>query len=102
MYSNLYIEDITDTEYMHTKKLRKDFEIKYSSECHDLHLQSDALLLTDVFENFMANIFKSDRRKLNLLTDIDMLLTIEKGIGGGICHAIHHNAKANDKHERLR
>ena len=87
---------------MHTKKLRKDFEIKYSSECHDLHLQSDALLLTDVFENFMANSFKSDRRKLNLLTDIDMLLTIEKGIGGGICHALHHNATANDKHERLR
>ena len=34
--------------------------------------------------------------KLDLLTDIDMLLMIAKGIRGGTCHAIHQYAKAND------
>ena len=35
------------------------------------------------------------RVKLALLTDIDMLLIVEKGIMGGICHAIHKYAKTN-------
>ena len=35
--------------------------------------------------------------KLELLTDIDMLLMVKKGIRGGICNAIHWYAKANHK-----
>ena len=35
--------------------------------------------------------------KLDLLTDIDMLLTVGKSIRGGICHAIYRYAKANNK-----
>ena len=31
--------------------------------------------------------------ELGLLTDIDMLLMVEEGIRGGICHAIHTHAK---------
>ena len=31
--------------------------------------------------------------KLDLLTDIDILLIVEKGIRGGICNAVHHDAK---------
>ena len=33
--------------------------------------------------------------KLELLTDIDMLLMVEEKIGGGICYAIHQYEKAN-------
>ena len=40
---------------------------------------------------------KETKVKLDLLTDIDMLLMIEKGIRGGICHAIHQYGKANNK-----
>ena len=51
-YSHLNIEDITDPDYAHAKKILKGFEIKNLGEYHDLYVQSDTLLLADVFENF--------------------------------------------------
>ena len=45
----------------------------------------------------MASLSKK-KIKLDLLTDVDMLLMVEKGIRGGICHAIYRYAKANNKH----
>ena len=50
-YSHLNMEDITDANYVHTKRVFKDFEIKNIEEYHDLCVPSDALLLPDVFEN---------------------------------------------------
>ena len=47
----------------------------------------------------MANMFeKKTGVELELLTDYDMLLMIEEGIRGGICHAVHRNAKANNRY----
>ena len=37
----------------------------------------------------MASMGSKTGAELELLTDVDMLLMIEKGIKGGICHAIH-------------
>ena len=46
------MEDITDADYAHTKRVFKDSKIKNLGEYHDLYVQSDTLLLADVFENF--------------------------------------------------
>ena len=57
------MEDITDADYAHAKKVCKDFEIKNLGEYHDLYVQSDTLLLADVFENFRnmcIQIYKLD------------------------------------------
>ena len=119
-YSNLNMEDITDTDYRHANKVSKELEIKNLREYHDLYVQSDTLLLADVFENFRnmcIKVYELDpaqfltaprlawqvclkktELKLELLTDNDMLLMVEEVIRGGMCHAIHRYAKANNKH----
>ena len=119
-HSNLNMENITDAYYNHEKRVYTDLEIKTFGEYHDLYLKSDTLLLADIFENFRKMYLiiyeldlvkflsvpglawqaalKKTEVKLELLTDIDMLLMVEKGIRGGICHAAHWYAKANNKH----
>ena len=114
-YSNLNLEDITDADYMHAKRVCKDFETKNLGEYHELYLKRDVLFLADVFENFRKiyeldpvkfisapglawqPAFKKTEVKLELLTDVDMLLMVGKGIRGGICHAIHRYAKTNNR-----
>ena len=51
-YSELNLEDITDKDYEHAQKVWEVFEIKNLGEYHDLYVQSNTLLLADVFENF--------------------------------------------------
>ena len=46
------MEDITDADYAHAQRVCKDFEIKKLAEYHDFYVQSNTLLLADVFENF--------------------------------------------------
>ena len=111
LYSHLNMEDITDADYAHAKRVCKDTEIKNLGQYHDLYVQSNRLLLIDVFENFRnicIKIYKLDpakflsvpglawqaalketKVKLDLLADIDMLLVVEKSVRGGTCHFIY-------------
>ena len=57
-YSNLNIEEITDTDYMYVNIACKDYEIKNLSEYRDLYIKSDTLLLAEVFENFRKMCLK--------------------------------------------
>ena len=96
---------------------------KKLGEYHDLHVQSNALLLADPFENFhnmcldiceldpacfltapgleFQRSLKKSKVRLDLLTDFDLLLMVEKGIREGIYQVIHSYAKANKKHKIL-
>ena len=119
-YSNLKMENITETDYIHANNVFKTFKLNNLGDYHDLYVQSDTLLLADVFENFRKAYIKTYELdpahfislpglawqaclkktgvELELLTDYDMLLMIEEGIRGGICHTVHRYAKANSKY----
>ena len=112
-YSNLNMENIEDIDYRHGNNIFKIFNLKNIGEYHDLYVQSDTLLLADVFEKCLevyeldpahflslpGLAWKACLKKTNVelesLTDYDMLLMVEEGIRGGICHSIHRYAKAN-------
>ena len=87
---------------------------------HDLYVQSDTLLLSDIFENFRNKFiekyeldtayflsapgltwqacFKKTEVELELLTNPNMLLMFEEGIRVGITHSSHRYAEANNKY----
>ena len=114
------MENISETDYRHANNVFKTFKLDNLGDYHDLYVLSDTLLLADVFKNFrkvciktyeldLAHFIslpglawqaclKKTRVELELLTDYVMLLMIEQGIRGGICHAVHRYAKANNKY----
>ena len=84
-----------------------------------MYVQSNTLLLADVIQNFRnmcleineldpvkslsdpglvwQTALEKTKVKLDLLTNINMLLMLEKGIRGGICHSFYRYVKANNK-----
>ena len=119
-YSNLNMEDIDDIDYRHGNNVFKGFKLENLRDYHDLYVQGDTLLLGNVFNNFRdmrikeyeldpahflslpglawQACLKKTNIELELLTDYDMLLMVEEGIRGGICHSKHRYAKANDRY----
>ena len=51
-YSNLTMEDISDTDYKHANNVFKKFDLNNLGDYHDLYMKSDTLLLADILENF--------------------------------------------------
>ena len=101
-YSSLSMEEVLEIDYRHANKVFNKFNIKNLGEYHDLYVQTDTLLSADVFENFrdlcMKNYeldptcflslpglafqacLKITGIKLELISDVDMLLIVEEGI----------------------
>ena len=46
------MEDIRDVDHRHVKRIFKNLSNKNLSDYQDLYVQSDTLLLADVFQNF--------------------------------------------------
>ena len=117
-YSSLTLDNITEVDYAHANNVFKKFNLNNLGEYHDLYVRSDTLLLADIFENFRQSCLKNyeldpahfvslpglawqaclkkTNVELELLTDYDMLLMIEEGIRGGICHAVNRYVHANN------
>ena len=119
-YSLLTDNNISEDDYSHAKNVWNTFNLQNMGEYHDLYLKTDILLLTDVFENFRKScltyykldplhyitspglawdaMLKMTGINLELITDIDMQLFIEKGLRGGISYIAHRHAEANNKY----
>ena len=107
-FSSLKDECISEKDYERAKNIWNVFKMNTMGNYHDLYLKTDVLLLADVFEKFIKTcldyygldpchyfscpglswdaMLKMNGVELELITDIDMHLFIEKGMRGGISY----------------
>ncbi|XP_039287836.1 uncharacterized protein LOC120352187 [Nilaparvata lugens] len=117
-FSKLVDRSVSSDDYEHAQTVWNQFSCRTLGEYSDLYLKTDVLLLADVFESFRdvcmktydldcAHYFTSPgfsfdvmlkytKVELELLTDYDMYMFIERGIRGGITNCIHRHAVANN------
>ena len=119
-YCELTMENITNSDYRHAQRVLKMFNNKNLGDYHDLYVQCDVLLLSDVFQGFRRQCLKiydldpayyltlpglaweaclkTTGVKLDLITDQKMLLMVEEGIRGRITQVITKSCVANNKY----
>ena len=117
-FSKLNNSHISNEEYEYAQLIWNEFKCKNMRDYHDLYLRTDVFLLADVFENFRETclknykldpaqyfttpglawdaLLKKTKIKLDLLTDIDMLQMVEKGVRGGVSMVTKRYSKANN------
>ena len=117
-YSKLNMFGISKEDYQHAKNVWDKFKIKNMGDYHNLYLETDVILLANVFESFRKvcienygldpvhfytapglawkACLKKTGVNLELLKDPDMLLMFERGIRGRITQSVHRWAIAND------
>ena len=118
-FSSLKDECINEKDYFKAVDIWNVFKINAMGDYHDLYLK-DVLLLVDVFENFINTcldyygldhchyfsspglswdaLLKMTETELDLLSNIDMQLFIEKGMRGGISYIAKRHREANNKY----
>ena len=117
-YSKLTCTNVSDSDYTHAQRVWETFGCQTLGNYTDLYCRTDVLLFADVFENFRktsqkqygldpANYYtspglswdallKKTGVELELLTDYDQHLFIEKGMRGGISMVSKGHARANN------
>ncbi|XP_073990913.1 uncharacterized protein [Rhodnius prolixus] len=117
-YSTLNECHISDEDYQHAQSVWEAFEIRTLGGYSELYLKVDVMLLCDIFENFRDvciraysldpawyftapglawdAMLKCTGVQLDLLTDYDQLLMVERGIRGGICQCSLRYGKADN------
>ncbi|XP_018404835.1 PREDICTED: uncharacterized protein LOC108781382 [Cyphomyrmex costatus] len=115
-YSSLTDGTVSESDYAHAVNVWQRFSIQTLGEYSDLYLKTDVLLLADVFENFRDScvasygldpayyytlpgftwdaMLKHTGVKFELLTDIDMVMFVERGIR----QCSNRHARANNKY----
>ena len=112
-------EAISEDDFKFFQNVSAKFGLTTLGEYHDLYLKSDVLLLADVFENFRSNcqnhykldacnfvsapglswaaMLKYTKVKLELISEVDMHLFVERGKRGGLSVITGRHAEANNK-----
>ena len=67
-YNSLSIKEITNVDYRHAETVFKIFN-KNLGDYHDLYVQSDTLLLADVFENFRNICYNNELDPAYILSE---------------------------------
>ena len=110
---------ISDEDSLTCNKIWNEFNMKNMGDYHDHYFKKDVLLLADLFEKFIDTCLKFYKPhlchyfsspglswnamlkmigvKLEKIFDIDMYLSIEKGLRGGISYITKRYSKANNK-----
>ena len=119
-YSKLNNEDISDEDYAHAQKVWRVFKMEHFKDYHNLNNETDVLLLADVLESFRNICIKNYKldpahyytapglawdaclkmtdAKLELFSDIDIMLMVEKGTRGGVSMISNRYGAANHKY----
>ena len=111
---------MSDHNYEHVQNVWKESGLKNLGEYHDFYLKIDVLLLSNIFETFRNTCLedyglspahfctlpelawqaclKFMGIRLELSTDLNMLLMFERGICGDITQAVHRYTKVSNKY----
>ena len=119
-YSSLYESEVNEEDYQRAQKVWDHFKMKTLKDYHNLYLETDVLLLADVFENFRRTclenykldpahyvsapglswdaFLKKSGEHIELVSDMDMFQFFEKGMRGGTSYIAHRHSTANNKY----
>ena len=119
-YNDLTGEDISESEYAFANEVWETFACEDLKDYLSIYLVADVLLLADVFENFRANcmlnynldpayyvstpqyslnaFLRRSNINLELFSDINKYLFVNKGVRGGVSMSVKRFAKANNRY----